>query len=97
MSLAVAAGTLESAEQMAGGLQRQGLYYIIGILALVVVVLFAALVASWRARLSDNQKLLRESLEAIQDQTITTARFAKALETRLPKLKLPPNEREPSP
>jgi hypothetical protein len=90
--LAATAPTLDGAEQMAGALQRQGLFYVVGVLAAVVVVLFSALVMSWRARLTDAQRLLRESLEVIQDNTIETARFTRALETRLPKLKLPPKE-----
>lgn len=86
---AAAAGSLEGAEQMAGALSRQGLFYVAAVEAAVVVVLFGALAWSWSARLRDNQRMLRESLEAIQEGTINMARLTKALETRLPKIKIP--------
>lgn len=85
-----AAGTLAGAEHMAGQLEQRGLYYVAGVLSAVIVILAIALYSSWRARLRDTRELLTSTIEATQQNTITLARFAKALETRLPRLKIPP-------
>jgi hypothetical protein len=92
---AASAATLEGAEQMAGALSRQGLFYVAAVEAAVIVVLFGALAWSWSARLRDNQKMLRETIEAIQQGAINVAGLTKAIQQRLPKVKLVPPEKPP--
>lgn len=81
------AATLDGAREMAGGIKELGLYYIIGIQAVVVAALFTLLVRSWYLRLRDARDLLREVLKHLDANTDAAGELARAVLTKLPRAK----------
>jgi hypothetical protein len=62
--MAALLASLDVAEGVASGLSKQGLYYVIGVLSLVVAALFWKLLAVQQQRVEDRDKF-QERLEAL--------------------------------
>lgn len=87
--LAETAGTLAGAEQMAGAIQRLGLYYLTGLSWAVTAAMTAALSISWRTRLKETRELLKQTLNVMQAITAGLASLTRAIEAKVPTIEVP--------